>query len=233
VQRLRIMQLMFSQLEEHRRMSQERAPALRDASECDGEDPAHSGEHGEGDGEGEDEARRSREWRRGSGSGDLNWEGEDEGMAEPDAAAANPSSSSSSSSSSILRRGGVVQRFKGHLNVATVKDVSWYGPHGEFVMSGSDCGRFFVWRVRDGGLVQCLPADSHTVNVIEAHPWEPIVASCGIDNDVKLWEPLRSPSRVARSWAGVSTFDTIAATNAQRLAGVRAHEGVPAGCAIQ
>ena len=215
VQRLRVMRMIFSQLEEHRRPSRMTAANSRGEDEAGpgregGQDPANGA-----DDEAEAEARRQarREWTRGGEEG-MSSGGEDDG--EPAAP--------------VVRRGGVVQRFKGHLNVATVKDVSWYGPHGEFVMSGSDCGHFFVWRARDGSLVQCLPADSHTVNVIDAHPWEPVVATCGIDNDIKLWEPLVSPARAARAPAN---FDAVVSANAQRLREMNAREGVPAGCALQ
>ncbi|CAN0384677.1 unnamed protein product, partial [Hapterophycus canaliculatus] len=36
-------------------------------------------------------------------------------------------------------------RFTGHRNVLTVKQVNFYGPRSEFVVSGSDCGHIFLW----------------------------------------------------------------------------------------
>jgi hypothetical protein len=38
-----------------------------------------------------------------------------------------------------------VKRYRGHLNSATVKGVNFYGPHSEYVISGSDCGNIFFW----------------------------------------------------------------------------------------
>ena len=38
----------------------------------------------------------------------------------------------------------------GHLNNRTVKSVNFLGPNGEHVISGSDCGHFFVWSTVHG-----------------------------------------------------------------------------------
>ena len=35
--------------------------------------------------------------------------------------------------------------YKGHCNVRTVKDVNYFGPDDEFVVSGSDDGNLFIW----------------------------------------------------------------------------------------
>lgn len=40
-----------------------------------------------------------------------------------------------------------------------------------------------------------LEADNHVVNCLQPHPYDPILASSGIDYDIKLWSPLeQSPS---------------------------------------
>ncbi|KAL6982282.1 hypothetical protein U1Q18_049347, partial [Sarracenia purpurea var. burkii] len=36
--------------------------------------------------------------------------------------------------------------YSGHRNSKTVKGVSFFGPHDEYVMSGSDCGHIFIWK---------------------------------------------------------------------------------------
>eukprot|EP00899_Mesostigma_viride_P008401 jgi/Mesvir1/17562/Mv08805-RA.1 len=41
--------------------------------------------------------------------------------------------------------GGRGMCYKGHRNADTIKGVSFYGPRSEYVVSGSDCGRVFVW----------------------------------------------------------------------------------------
>ncbi|KAJ8618222.1 hypothetical protein MRB53_014408 [Persea americana] len=81
------------------------------------------------------------------------------------------------------------QVYKGHQNRETVKGVSFFGPNCEYVASGSDCGRIFIWRKKDEELLRVMPADRTVVNCIERHPHATILASSGIDNDIKVWTP--------------------------------------------
>ncbi|XP_074312885.1 uncharacterized protein LOC141648254 isoform X2 [Silene latifolia] len=79
--------------------------------------------------------------------------------------------------------------FKGHYNRDTVKGVNFFGPKCEYVVSGSDCGRIFIWRKKDGELLRAMEADRDVVNCIESHPHSVILASSGIESDIKLWTP--------------------------------------------
>ncbi|KAK4284885.1 hypothetical protein QN277_001658 [Acacia crassicarpa] len=81
------------------------------------------------------------------------------------------------------------QVYKGHRNCETVKGVNFFGPKSEYVVSGSDCGRIFIWRKKDGELIRVMEADNHVVNCIESHPHTMVLASSGIDNDIKMWTP--------------------------------------------
>lgn len=81
------------------------------------------------------------------------------------------------------------QVFKGHRNCDTVKGVSFFGPKCEYVVSGSDCGRIFIWRKRNGELIRVMEADKHVVNCIESHPHTAALASSGIESDIKIWTP--------------------------------------------
>ena len=57
-------------------------------------------------------------------------------------------------------------------------------------MSGSDCGRIFFWEKRTQQIVNYLKGDERgIVNVLEPHPNFPILATSGLDNDVKIWSP--------------------------------------------
>ncbi|KAG2174630.1 hypothetical protein INT44_006894, partial [Umbelopsis vinacea] len=71
----------------------------------------------------------------------------------------------------------------------TVKDVNFFGPNDEYVVSGSDEGNAFFWDKKTTRIVQILKADDETVNVIQGHPYNPVVAISGIDNTVKIFEP--------------------------------------------
>ncbi|KAK4803231.1 hypothetical protein SAY86_001434 [Trapa natans] len=80
------------------------------------------------------------------------------------------------------------QVYKGHRNCETVKGVGFFGPKSEYVVSGSDCGRIFIWK-KGGELIRIMEADKDIVNCIEAHPHTPVLASSGIEDDIKIWTP--------------------------------------------
>ena len=76
----------------------------------------------------------------------------------------------------------------GHINYATfLKTVSFYGPRDEYVVSGSDSGHLWIWDSATGHAVNVLVADERTCNGAVPHPLYPLLASYGIDSDVKLW----------------------------------------------
>ncbi|OAY37396.1 DDB1- and CUL4-associated factor 8 [Manihot esculenta] len=81
------------------------------------------------------------------------------------------------------------QVYKGHSNRETVKGVSFFGPGCEYVASGSDCGRIFIWKKKGGTLIRVMEADKHVVNCIEPHPSTTALASSGIETDIKIWTP--------------------------------------------
>ncbi|GMJ12680.1 hypothetical protein like AT4G35140 [Hibiscus trionum] len=102
----------------------------------------------------------------------------------------NPAPASSSSASTMgANDKAIPQVYKGHRNLETVKGVSFFGPRSEFVVSGSDCGRIFIWKKKSGELVRVMEADKHVVNCIESHPHSTVLASSGIESDIKIWTP--------------------------------------------
>jgi nuclear receptor interaction protein len=56
-------------------------------------------------------------------------------------------------------------------------------------VSGSDCGHVFFWEKSTGRIVSILEADKHVVNCLQENPMFPVLASSGIDYDVKIWQP--------------------------------------------
>ena len=50
-------------------------------------------------------------------------------------------------------------------------------------------------------------ADRHVVNCVQPHPYEPLIASSGIDYNVKLWAPISNEL----------TFDEVAAKTVLHL----------------
>ncbi|XP_053352289.1 DDB1- and CUL4-associated factor 6 isoform X2 [Clarias gariepinus] len=93
-----------------------------------------------------------------------------------------------------IRRPAIKMMYKGHRNSRTmIKESCFWG--NNFVMSGSDCGHIFIWDRHTGEHLMLLEADNHVVNCLQPHPYDPILASSGIDYDIKIWSPLeQSPS---------------------------------------
>ncbi|XP_018321214.1 DDB1- and CUL4-associated factor 6 isoform X2 [Agrilus planipennis] len=83
----------------------------------------------------------------------------------------------------------VKTKYTGHRNARTmIKEATFWG--NQFVMSGSDCGHVFVWDRETAELAMLLQADQHVVNCLQPHPTLPILATSGIDHDIKLWSPV-------------------------------------------
>lgn len=81
------------------------------------------------------------------------------------------------------------KKFVGHRNARTmIKEATWWG--NDYVLSGSDCGHLFAWERESAKLVMMVEADKHVVNCVQPHPTEPLLATSGIDYDVKLWAPI-------------------------------------------
>ncbi|KAJ0175839.1 hypothetical protein K1T71_008998 [Dendrolimus kikuchii] len=85
---------------------------------------------------------------------------------------------------------GYTHRYSGHRNSATFKGVAFFGPRSEYIVSGSDCSNIYIWEKKSEAIVQWLPGDvTGVVNCIEAHPRCPVLATSGLDKDVKIWIP--------------------------------------------
>ncbi|XP_037072763.1 DDB1- and CUL4-associated factor 8-like [Pollicipes pollicipes] len=85
-----------------------------------------------------------------------------------------------------------IHQYSGHRNNATIKGVNFFGPTSQYVLSGSDCGNIFVWDRDTEAIVQCVPGDENgVVNCLEPHPFIPVLATSGLDDDVKIWVPSR------------------------------------------
>jgi nuclear receptor interaction protein len=99
------------------------------------------------------------------------------------------------------------REYRGHCNVRTVKDVNYFGPNDEYVVSGSDDGNFFIWDRRTSELINVLEGDGEVVNVIQGHPYETMLAVSGIDHTIKIFSPDARAREVARRGQGVSAHD--------------------------
>ncbi|CAG8745987.1 32284_t:CDS:2, partial [Racocetra persica] len=84
----------------------------------------------------------------------------------------------------------IVRAYSGHLNSKTmIKEAYFFGANSEYIMSGSDDGRIFIWDRYTGKVVNLLKGDTKVVNCVQPHPFFPILCTSGIDDDVKIWFP--------------------------------------------
>ncbi|CAH8823951.1 unnamed protein product [Trichobilharzia szidati] len=85
-----------------------------------------------------------------------------------------------------------LHKYSGHRNMQTIVGATFFGPNGEYIVSGSDDGYFYLWDRESEGVAQWLHADiGGAVNIIESHPTLPVLASAGLDYDFKIWSPIR------------------------------------------
>ncbi|KAJ5943052.1 hypothetical protein N7516_003220 [Penicillium verrucosum] len=98
-----------------------------------------------------------------------------------------------------------MRSYRGHCNVKTVKDINYFGLDDEYVVSGCDSGHIFIWDRKTSNLVNILEGDSEVVNVVQGHPYEPMIAASGIDNTIKIFSPDRHAQDDARN--GVNILD--------------------------
>lgn len=87
-------------------------------------------------------------------------------------------------------------RFVGHCNTTTdIKEANYFGYDGQFIVAGSDDGNFFVWERKSGNIHSIYKADSAIVNCVLPHPEICLMATSGIDHDIKIWCPLRTEDK--------------------------------------
>lgn len=111
--------------------------------------------------------------------------------------------------------------YSGHCNVRTVKDVNFFGLDDEYVVSGSDDGNFFIWDRKTGQLLNILEGDGEVVNVLQGHPYEPLLAISGIDHTIKIFSPDARAREAARLGRGVAAADASDFSSISWSSGVR------------
>ncbi|KAI9707438.1 MAG: hypothetical protein M1836_000399 [Candelina mexicana] len=94
--------------------------------------------------------------------------------------------------------------YEGHCNIRTVKDVNFFGLQDEYVVSGSDDGNLFIWDKNTAQLLNILEGDGEVVNVVQGHPYEPMLAVSGIDHTIKIFSPDQRAQENARNGINIS-----------------------------
>ncbi|XP_037949553.1 WD and tetratricopeptide repeats protein 1-like [Teleopsis dalmanni] len=86
-------------------------------------------------------------------------------------------------------------RFVGHCNTTTdIKEANYLGKDGKFIVAGSDDGNFFIWERNTGNIQAIYKADRAIVNCVQPHPEICLLATSGIEHDIKLWGPIETTS---------------------------------------
>ncbi|KAF9091610.1 DDB1- and CUL4-associated factor 6 [Mortierella sp. GBA35] len=91
----------------------------------------------------------------------------------------------------LTAKSDIAQTYWGHANVKTmIKEANLFGPNSEFVMSGSDDGRIFIWNKKTGKLLNAVKGDERVVNCLQPHPFSKfLLAASGIDKTIKIFMP--------------------------------------------
>uniref|UniRef100_A0A8C0XZT6 WD and tetratricopeptide repeats 1 n=1 Tax=Cyprinus carpio carpio TaxID=630221 RepID=A0A8C0XZT6_CYPCA len=108
-------------------------------------------------------------------------------------------------------------RYCGHCNTTTdIKEANFFGSKGQYIVSGSDDGSFFIWEKETTNLVRILQGDESIVNCLQPHPSYCFLATSGIDPVVRLWSP-RPESEEKENGRVVEDMESAAQANQRRM----------------
>jgi WD40 repeat protein len=106
--------------------------------------------------------------------------------------------------------------YGGHLNRRTfLKNATYAGPNDDYILSGSDSGKAFIFNRSTTYVEALLSADSSTCNGIVAHPTLPFFVTYGIDASAKLWRACASqdwPAARAKASIEMPEYELSAVT---------------------
>ncbi|CAO1319177.1 unnamed protein product, partial [Diamesa hyperborea] len=106
--------------------------------------------------------------------------------------------------------GSYLHKYEGHVNSATIKGVNFFGPKSEYIISGSDCSNIFFWDKESEAIVQWMAGDENgIVNVLEPHPNLPVLATSGLDKDIKIWMPSNEEFKLKKAELEKCIFGNI------------------------
>uniref|UniRef100_A0A8C6VX61 WD and tetratricopeptide repeats 1 n=1 Tax=Nothobranchius furzeri TaxID=105023 RepID=A0A8C6VX61_NOTFU len=107
-------------------------------------------------------------------------------------------------------------RYCGHCNTTTdIKEANFFGSQGQYIVSGSDDGSFFIWEKETANLVRILQGDESIVNCLQPHPSYCFLATSGIDPVVRLWNP--RPETDGENGRVVEDMEGAAQANQRRM----------------
>ncbi|KAK6058753.1 hypothetical protein COOONC_03672 [Cooperia oncophora] len=98
------------------------------------------------------------------------------------------------------------ERFCGQTNTHTdIKEANFFGSRNQYVVAGSDCGSLLLWERSSGVLVAAWNADQSILNIVQPHPTQFMLATSGIEEVIRLWQPMEEGKecerRIAEPWS--------------------------------
>lgn len=83
------------------------------------------------------------------------------------------------------------ERFIGHCNTTTdIKEATFFGNDSKYIVAGSDDCNFFIWERPTNMIKSIYKGDMAIVNCVQPHPTTCLLATSGIDHEIKIWSPL-------------------------------------------
>ncbi|KAK5964935.1 hypothetical protein GCK32_002678 [Trichostrongylus colubriformis] len=98
------------------------------------------------------------------------------------------------------------ERFCGQTNTHTdIKEANFFGSRNQYVVAGSDCGSLLLWERSSGVLVAAWNADQSILNIVQPHPTQFMLATSGIEEVIRFWQPMEEGKecerRIAEPWS--------------------------------
>jgi len=90
-----------------------------------------------------------------------------------------------------------IRNFSGHRNKRTTcKQVKFMGEKSRYLVSGSECGHVFAWdrKSNESKPIVAYLADNRVVNSVDCSDY--LVATSGIEKNVKIWQPNYSQNQL-------------------------------------
>ncbi|XP_055378898.1 WD and tetratricopeptide repeats protein 1 [Condylostylus longicornis] len=107
------------------------------------------------------------------------------------------------------------QRFVGHCNTTTdIKEANFFGD--DYIVAGSDDGNFFIWERPNNIIKSVFKADMAIVNCVQPHPNICLLATSGIDQEIKIWSPVANTLE-NKSVNRVQYIDSVVDSNQQKM----------------
>ena len=83
----------------------------------------------------------------------------------------------------------------------------------KFFSFSSDDGNFFIWERATNAIVSVFQADESIVNCVQPHPRVCLLATSGIDHEIRLWSPQEEPKNRTK----VEDIDKLIKENQDRM----------------